>query len=69
MNGIVRKELEKKDRKEFWNSDDGKMVESNEDWRMNLELQSNSVIANSSGPAIFVRYNRVNLCSKMTNLF
>ncbi len=31
-------------------------------------LQSNSVITNSSGPDIFVRYNRVNLCTKMTNL-
>ncbi len=33
-----------------------------------LLIQSNSVITNSSGPAIFARYNRVNLCSKMTNL-
>ncbi len=34
-----------------------------------LLIQSNSVITNSSGPAIFVRYNRVNLCGKITNLF
>ncbi len=27
-----------------------------------------SVTTNSSGAAIFVRYNRVNLCTKMTNL-
>jgi hypothetical protein len=32
------------------------------------KLQSNSVITNSLGPAIFVRYNRVKLCAKMTNL-
>ncbi len=31
-------------------------------------VQSNSVITNCSGPAIFVRFNRVNLCSKMTNM-
>ncbi len=30
-------------------------------------IQSNSVITNSSGPAIFVRYNRVHLRTKMTN--
>jgi hypothetical protein len=30
--------------------------------------QSNSVVKNSSGPVIFVRYNRVNLCTKLTNL-
>ncbi len=28
-------------------------------------VQSNSVITNSPRPAIFVRYNRVNLCTKM----
>ncbi len=33
-----------------------------------VTIQSNSVITNSSGPAIFVRYNRVNLCTKLTNL-
>jgi hypothetical protein len=33
-----------------------------------FHLQSNSVITNSSGPAIFVRYNRAHLCTKMTNL-
>ncbi len=33
-----------------------------------LEVQSKSVLTNSSGPAIIVRYNRVNLCSKMTDL-
>ncbi len=33
-----------------------------------IAIQWNSVITNHSGPAIFVRYNRVNLCSKMTNL-
>ncbi len=32
-----------------------------------LRVQSNSVITNSSGPAIFVRYNRVHLCTEMTN--
>ncbi len=31
-------------------------------------LHSNSVIANSSGAIIYVRHNRVNLCTKMTNL-
>ncbi len=31
-------------------------------------LQSNSVKTNSSGPAIFVRYNRVILCIKMSNM-
>ncbi len=31
-------------------------------------VQSNSVITNSSGPAVFVRYNRINLCTKMTNM-
>ena len=29
-----------------------------------MKLQSNSVITNSSGAAKFVRYNRVDLCSK-----
>ncbi len=33
-----------------------------------LVLQSNSVITNSSGPVIFVRYNRVFLCTKITKL-
>ncbi len=32
------------------------------------EKQSISVITNSSGPSIFVRCNRVNLCTKVTNL-
>ncbi len=33
-------------------------------WNKNKKLiQSNSVITNSSGPAIFVRYNRVYLCT------
>jgi hypothetical protein len=31
-------------------------------------LQSNSVITNNLRPAIFVCYNRVSLCCKMTNL-
>ncbi len=33
-----------------------------------IKFQSNLVITISLGPAIFVRYNRVNLCTKMTNL-
>ncbi len=37
-----------------------------------MKVQLNSVVTNSSGPAIFVCYNRssyrrVNLCSKITN--
>jgi hypothetical protein len=32
------------------------------------EKVPNSVITNSAGPAIFVRYNRVSLCSQLTNL-
>jgi hypothetical protein len=36
-------------------------------FKQQLLLQSNSVITNSLGPAIFVRYNRVDLCTKMTN--
>jgi hypothetical protein len=35
--------------------------------RIIFGVQSNSVITNSSGPAIFVRYNRVDLCNKMTS--
>ncbi len=31
-------------------------------------LHSNSVITNSLGPATYVRYNRVNLCTNVTNL-
>ncbi len=38
------------------------------DPKMTSQLQSNSVITNSSGPAILVSYNRVNLCTKITNL-
>ncbi len=35
------------------------------------EIQSISVITDSSGPTIFVRFNRVNLCTKIwrKNLF
>jgi len=32
------------------------------------QIQSNLVITNSSGPAEFVRYNRVDLCSEITIL-
>jgi hypothetical protein len=32
------------------------------------EIQSNSVITNRSGPEIFVRYNWVRLCTKITIL-
>ncbi len=51
------------------------MFENNFFQIYNLNLQYNSVIMNSSGPAIFVRYyrglfcyNRVNMCTEMTNL-
>jgi hypothetical protein len=33
-----------------------------------LDIQPNSVITNSMGPAIFVRYNLVNLCTNINNL-
>ncbi len=33
-----------------------------------FNVQWNSIITNSSGPAIFVRYNRVHLCTNDTNL-
>ncbi len=32
-----------------------------------INILWNSVITNSSGPAIFVRYNRVSLCTNITN--
>jgi len=35
-------------------------------FRSRINIQSNSVITNSTGPANFVRYNWVDLCSKMT---
>ncbi len=40
----------------------------NNAWMSDFKIQSNSVITNSSGPAISVRYNRVNLCTNVTNL-
>ncbi len=36
--------------------------------KLKVNIQSHSVITDSSGPAIFVRYNRVILCSQMTTL-
>ncbi len=35
---------------------------------LKFDIQSNSVITNNLGTAILVRYNRLNLCIKMTNL-
>ncbi len=44
------------------------MIQPPGDITPTMIIQSNSVITNSSGPDIFVRYNLVNLCTNVTNL-